>query len=129
MATPTSAPLFSNLITSTSDHTLTMDGIRPDGFNSTTVPGPTIVTITDIEAANVNTTLETLTIWKVANGGSIGDASKILNAYKLQAGRSAHLQMNVKMIFGQELHAATTTANKVSVHITATIEDSQGVTA
>lgn len=121
--------LFNGLITSTSDHTLTMDGVRPDGFNDTTVPGPSVVTIKTIQMTNVNTTVEEVTFWKVANGGSIGDASKIVNAYKLQPGRQVQLPMNSVMIFGQELHAKSTTANKVAVDITATIEDAQGATA
>ncbi len=123
-------PLFTGLVTSTTDMTATMtfsnDVSSP--VTSTTVPG--FVEITGIWATNLDTTRKTVSLWLVESGGSIGDANQKVRAYPLLPNSIVPLFMapfegaGYYMQNGGELHLACQTANKVKVVINAIYDDS-----
>lgn len=124
-------PIFRGLITSATDMTLTMDSLRPNGFNATTVPGQGILEVTTITAANVGSVRYTVSIWMVESGGSIGDANKIVNAAAIMPNMTATLFNagagdGYLLTEGMSIHAMVSTANKVKLDISGRFDDSSG---
>jgi len=114
--------VYSGLATSATDQTVTM---APNDFNSTTVPGGSVLVITGITAMCVDSTAgRELTVWLVESGGSIGDSNGVVRSFALPPKQpravfgAASILNGFVMTTGMELHLKATTANKIQVNIT-----------
>lgn len=111
--------------------TLTMDSLRPNGFNATTVPGQGILEVRTIVCSNVGTVRYTVSIWLVEAAGSIGDANKIVNDKPIMPNMpeiifNAGAGDGYLMTEGMSIHAKVSTANKVKLDISGRFDDNGG---